>query len=38
MKERLELTEIRKFRNRMKFGADGEDEYRETGIGFGMLS
>ena len=37
-KERLAQTELRKYQNRLKFGAEGEAEYRETGIGIGMLS
>ena len=35
-KKKLELTEVRKLKNRMKFG-EPEAEYRDTGIGFGML-
>ena len=30
------MTEVRKLKNRMKFG-EPEAEYRDTGIGFGML-
>ena len=36
IKKKFELTEVRKLRNRMKFG-EPEAEYRDTGIGFGML-
>ena len=36
IKKKFELTEVRKLRNRMKFG-EPETEYRDTGIGFGML-
>jgi U4/U6 small nuclear ribonucleoprotein PRP31 len=37
MKERLGLTDLRKEANRLKFGEDGEEEFRSTGQGFGML-
>ena len=37
IKKRYELTEIRMLKNRMKFGVEGENEYRDTGEGFGML-
>jgi len=37
LKEKTAMTEFRKQANRMKFGADAEDEYRESGVGFGML-
>ena len=30
------MTEVRKLKNRMKFG-EPEAEYRDTGIGFGIL-
>lgn len=38
MKERMAMTEIRKYQNRLTFGEQGEDEFRDTGIGFGQLS
>jgi len=37
IKKRYELTEMRKMKNRMKFGTDEEKEYRETGKGYGQL-
>ena len=37
IKKKFELTEVRKLKNRMKFG-EPELEYRDTGRGFGMLS
>jgi U4/U6 small nuclear ribonucleoprotein PRP31 len=37
MKERMGLTDLRKEANRLKFGEDGEEEFRSTGQGFGML-
>ena len=37
IKKKFELTEVRKLKNRMKFG-EPEHEYRDTGRGFGMLS
>lgn len=37
-KERMAVSEMHKYANRLKFGAEGEQEYAETGIGFGMLS
>ena len=36
IKRKFELTEVRKLKNRMKFG-EPEAEYRDTGKGFGML-
>ena len=36
IKKKFELTEVRKLKNRMKFG-EPEVEYRDTGKGFGML-
>ena len=36
IKKKFELTEVRKLKNRMKFG-EPEAEYRDTGVGFGML-
>ena len=36
LKKKFELTEVRKLKNRMKFG-EPENEYRDTGLGFGML-
>lgn len=38
LRERVAMTEIRKYKGRLAFGEKGEDEYRETGKGFGMLS
>lgn len=37
LRKRYELTEIRMLKNRMKFGPEGENEYRDTGEGMGML-
>jgi len=37
LKEKTAMTEFRRQANRMKFGAEGEEEYRDTGVGFGML-
>lgn len=37
IKQRYELTEMRQAKNRMKFGTEGEIEYRESGKGYGML-
>ena len=37
IRKRYELTEIRMLKNRMKFGPEGENEYRDTGEGMGML-
>ena len=37
IKKKFELTEVRKLKNRVKFG-EPEPEYRDTGRGFGMLS
>ena len=37
MKEKLGLTEVRKLQNRMKFGDQAEEEFRDTGKGYGML-
>ena len=36
IKKKFELTEVKKLKNRMKFG-EPEAEYRDTGVGFGML-
>ena len=33
----MAMTDVRKFLNRLNFGPEGEDEYRETGKGYGML-
>ena len=33
----MAMTDVRKFQNRLNFGPEGEDEYRETGKGYGML-
>ena len=35
--QRYALTELRAMKNRMKFGEEGQVEYRESGKGFGML-
>jgi U4/U6 small nuclear ribonucleoprotein PRP31 len=32
------MTEVRKFHNRLKFGLEAEEEFRNTGVGMGMLS
>ena len=37
LRAKLEMTEVRKYQNRLNFGPEGEDEYRETGKGYGML-
>jgi RNA processing factor Prp31 len=37
IKEKYALTEMRMMKNRMKFGAEAEIEYRETGKGLGLL-
>jgi len=31
-------TEVRKYKNRLKFGLEAEEEIKDTGIGLGMLS
>ena len=36
-KKKYELTEIRKQMNRVEFGVNEQDEYRDTGYTFGML-
>lgn len=36
-KKKYELTEIRKEMNRVQFGVEAQEEYRDTGFGFGML-
>eukprot|EP00727_Mastigamoeba_balamuthi_P010842 m51a1_g6380 hypothetical protein (529) ;mRNA; r:148459-150435 len=36
LKDRYEMTELRRQQNRMVFGT-AEEEFRETGVGFGML-
>ena len=38
MKERYATTEVRQNMNRLKFGTDAEEEFRDTGKGYGMLS
>ncbi|KAM3135730.1 hypothetical protein pb186bvf_012127 [Paramecium bursaria] len=38
LKEKKAQTEIRKFQNRLKFGAEAEKEIDNTGKGLGMLS
>jgi len=37
LKEKTAMTEFRKQANRLAFGEKGEAEYRESGVGFGML-
>lgn len=37
MKQRLGLTNIRALSQRMKFGDEAEEEFRDTGKGFGLL-
>jgi U4/U6 small nuclear ribonucleoprotein PRP31 len=37
IKEKYALTEMRMMKNRMKFGPEGQIEYRESGEGFGLL-
>lgn len=37
LRAKLAMTEVRKFQNRLNFGPEGEDEYRESGKGYGML-
>jgi len=37
LKAKYAMTEVRKWANRMKFGEDAQQEFRETGHGFGML-
>jgi len=36
-RRRVQMTEYRKYANRMSFGPDAQQEYRETGKTFGML-
>eukprot|EP00826_Nyctotherus_ovalis_P043268 TRINITY_DN4535_c0_g1_i20.p1 TRINITY_DN4535_c0_g1~~TRINITY_DN4535_c0_g1_i20.p1 ORF type:complete len:483 (-),score=143.21 TRINITY_DN4535_c0_g1_i20:70-1518(-) len=36
-RRRVQLTEYRKFENRMPFGTEAQEEYRDTGRTFGML-
>lgn len=36
-KKKYQQTEMRKWENRMKFGEEGQEEFRETGRAFGML-
>ena len=36
-KKRFELTEVRKDMNRVQFGVEAQEEFRDTGFGFGML-
>ena len=38
MKERYQVTDLRKEQNRLTFGAEGEDKYGDTEIGLGRLS
>ncbi|KRX06142.1 hypothetical protein PPERSA_00022 [Pseudocohnilembus persalinus] len=38
MKERLAMTEIRKYQNRLSFGTEAEDDWRGTGKGYGQLT
>ena len=37
IKQRYEMTEARMLKNRMKFGTEPEKEFRDTGVGFGLL-
>jgi len=37
LKEKTAMTEFRKQANRLAFGEKGEDEFRESGVGFGMM-
>jgi U4/U6 small nuclear ribonucleoprotein PRP31 len=37
LKEKTAMTEFRKQANRLAFGEKGEAEYRESGVGFGMM-
>ena len=36
-RRRLQMTEFRKYENRMAFGPEAQEEYRDTGRTFGML-
>ncbi len=36
-KKKYEMTEVRKYMNRVPFGVEEEEEYRDTGHTFGML-
>lgn len=36
-KKRFEVTEVRKEMNRMQFGVEAQDEFRDSGFAFGML-
>ena len=36
-KDKYGQTELRKLQNRLAFGEEGEEEFRMTGKGFGML-
>mmetsp|Transcript_7800 Transcript_7800/g.7046 ORF Transcript_7800/g.7046 Transcript_7800/m.7046 type:complete len:102 (+) Transcript_7800:222-527(+) len=37
MKEKYGQTELQKYRNRLKFGEDGEEQYGLEGAGLGMI-
>ena len=37
MKEKYAMTMLRREANRMNFGTEQQKEFRETGIGFGMV-
>lgn len=37
-KEQLQMTEYRKMMNTTKFGPEAEEEYRDTGVGLGLLA
>lgn len=36
-KKKYQMTDVRKMMNRVQFGVEQQDEFRDTGIGFGML-
>jgi U4/U6 small nuclear ribonucleoprotein PRP31 len=36
-KKKFQMTEIRKYANRVKMGVEAQEEFRDTGEGFGML-
>ena len=36
-KKKYQMTEIRKYANRVKMGVEAQEEFRDTGEGFGML-
>jgi len=37
MKAKMAMSEVRKFQNRINFGEEAQQEYRDTGIGMGLL-